>query len=210
MTENTETKNPPEAEAAEPVGAEGSEERSAEDLKAELERLREEVKNLRRWERKAKRLEQELQKAKPTDAEEAVEPPPPTASDAERVKIHQKLAEAQARIAALEQERVDILLKAAVVAEASKLGFEYPEDVWRVVDRASLEYDDETGEIHGVEEAVKEVAKKRPRWLRGAGVGVGNAPGAARETDEQKRARLLGGGGASPFWKGGGVILPED
>ena len=201
MTVPVDDKGVPEAASAEVAGSESQP--TAEELQAQLAEAQNTIKNLRRFEKKYKVL---AEKAEAADEPPVAAPPEGDASEAAQLKA--KLMQAQAQVKALAQQRTDALLRAAVIAEASKLGFEYPEDVWRTVNRADLEIDDETGEVTGADEAVKAVAKTRPRWLRSGNVGVGQAGGGRQETDDEKRSRLFGsGGGGDSFWRGAGVIM---
>lgn len=57
------------------------------------------------------------------------------------------------------------LVKAAVIAEAQKLGFRHPEDVWTMLrDDATLTISDEFV-VAGVDKAVKKVSTDRPEWV---------------------------------------------
>ena len=197
MTDSVDDKGAPEAEQA--AVASSDSQPTAEELLAQLNEAQSTIKSLRRFEKKYKAL---AEKEKAPDEEPPPDAPAPDANESARLKA--KLAEAQAQMKALSQQRTDALLKAAIMAEAGKLGFEYPEDVFRVVDRSEIDIDDETGEIIGAEDAVKAVAKSRPRWLRSSGVGVGQAGGGRQETDDERRARLFGTSSAG-FWRGGGI-----
>lgn len=100
------------------------------------------------------------------------------------------------------------LIRADVIAEAQKLGFSHPEDVWALVrDSDKLSIDDEFV-VKGVETVVKKIAGERPEWIGGtstfrgsppAGTG-GGPPGANAERQkvlagfqEDRLGRLSGG-----------------
>lgn len=81
-----------------------------------------------------------------------------------------KTAEAEAQKLAEQREALanERLMRAAVIAEASKPDHKFSQDaisdVWSFVDRSKLEVDDE-GNVSGVEDAVKAVAKDKPYML---------------------------------------------
>jgi len=117
----------------------------------------------------------------------------------------------QADKADLEQQRVDTLLRMAVVAEATRQEFIDPDDAYKLLDLSELTLSDD-GKVEGLEETLKELGKAKPHLLRGTptfsptNLGRGAETG---ETDAQKRARLYGTG-ETPFGKhGGGVFGPE-
>lgn len=174
---------------------------AVESLQRELEAARERIRALRRFERYAKRLERQLEEA-------GVDPDAVSGLAKEVEQLKEELATYQQREAALAQELMEAHVKAAVVAAAARRGFEYPEDVYRVIDLSRIEYDAETGEVKGVDELVEEVAKARPRWLRGSAVGVGQGAVSSQPSEEDLRRELFGGGGGS-IWEGGGVFIPE-
>lgn len=187
---------------------------TVESLTADLENAQKIIQNLRRFERKAKKLEKQLAEQSPEGGDDSGNQttPPDTTSQPSPAdeKLRKQLAEAQAREARLMQERTEALIKSAVVAEASKAGFEHPEDAWGAIDLSEIDHDDDTGETHGVAEQVEALAKARPRWLKSAGVGVGAGAGGRQMTDEQLRAEIFGGRRADAFWKGGGVFQNEE
>lgn len=128
-------------------------------------------------------------------------------------KAMEKAAELQEQNARLSQERTELLIRSAVVAEASKLGFVDPGDAYRLVDLAKIKITD-GGEVQGAAEALGEIAQAKPYLLGrgGSGVGATNpARGGAQqgETDADRRERLFGRG-QSVLGRatGGGVYRP--
>ncbi len=94
-------------------------------------------------------------------------------SEAERLQaqlqaIQEKLTAAEAAKAEALATASERLLRAAVLAEATRRGFlpEAVQDVWGLVERSKIKEKD--GEFEGVKEAVEAVAKARPFWLSAA------------------------------------------
>jgi hypothetical protein len=67
----------------------------------------------------------------------------------------------------LEEDLKTERIKNAVLAEASKQGFEDPQDAYAMIDRAELEISAD-GKVDGVEEAIKALVKAKP-YLLGTG-----------------------------------------
>lgn len=92
------------------------------------------------------------------------------AAEWQKVRDAQKseLEKLQERAQTLEQERDravklanDRLLRAAIVSEASKIGFANPEDAFRLIDPSSLAIQDD-GTVKGAAEAVKALEGRLP------------------------------------------------
>lgn len=86
------------------------------------------------------------------------------------------------------------LIRAAVLAEAQKLGFRHPEDVWnRVRDDKGLTIDDDFV-VKGVSGVVKKVSEERPEWVGGSTfrgsppAGNGGGPGPADKEHQEALA----------------------
>lgn len=76
-----------------------------------------------------------------------------------------RLAEAErARDEALAQGR-DRLLRAEVTMQAAAMGFAYPADIYRLADLSQASID-ESGSVAGIQEALSQLAKDRPDYLR--------------------------------------------
>lgn len=126
----------------------------------------------------------------------------------------------QARLEKLEAEKNDALAKAAANLKRAAIlskagGFIDPDDVVGAL-AGKLEIND-AGQVEGLDEALKELGKAKPHWLKqekGAPrLNAGN-PGNANgdgETEAQRRARIYGGGSSlfdsNAQGRGGGVIL---
>lgn len=129
----------------------------------------------------------------------------------EKDKLGEQLAALQADKTVLEQQRVDTLLRMAVVAEATRQGFADPDDAYGLLDLSTLTLN-EDGKVEGLEDALKKLGKAKPYLLRATptfsptNVGRGAETG---ETDEHKRARLYGTGEAPFGQHGGGVYMPK-
>lgn len=133
----------------------------------------------------------------------------------ERIKA--QLAELQGENARLAQERTEAMLRAAVVAKATTMGFHDPDDAYRMIDLAAVTID-EDGAIEGIEDQLQAIVEAKPYLVRGNEQGRSprvspSAPGHGAphgESDEDRRQRLFGLGG-SPLGKGpgGGIVLPQ-
>ena len=172
------------------------------DYKAELEKLRKALAETNR--ENAKRRKQ-------LEAYEQAEAQRKQESMSELEKAQAALAELEKRAADAERGRKQALLEKAVIAKAGALRFNNAEDAIRFLDPEKLEIGDD-GQVIGLEDALKAIAKDRPYLLQQPGqVGATN-PGRGQvegETDAQKRARLWGVGASDPLRVNGGVIWPN-
>ena len=172
------------------------------DSVAELERLRKALAETNR--ENAKRRKQ-------LEAYEQAEAQRKQESMSELEKAQAALAELEKRAADAERGRKQALLEKAVIAKAGALRFNNAEDAIRFLDPEKLEIGDD-GQVIGLEDALKAIAKDRPYLLQQPGQvgatnpGRGNVEG---ETDAQKRARLWGVGASDPLRVNGGVIWPN-
>ena len=172
------------------------------DYKAELEKLRKALAETNR--ENAKRRKQ-------LEAYEQAEAQRKQESMSELEKAQAALAELEKRAADAERGRKQALLEKAVIAKAGALRFNNAEDAIRFLDPEKLEIGDD-GQVIGLEDALKAIAKDRPYLLQQPGQvgatnpGRGNVEG---ETDAQKRARLWGVGASDPLRVNGGVIWPN-
>jgi hypothetical protein len=132
-------------------------------------------------------------------------------------KLEKKAAEAEARALEKEQKAQEILIRSAVLSEASKLGFANPEDAYLLL--AQKPTIGEDGQPAGVAEAVKALAESRPYLIRGTQSRIptgepfnpSGQQGTIKETDEQRRQRLYNRRGRAfdttqAEQRGGGVI----
>ena len=172
------------------------------DYKAELEKLRKALAETNR--ENAKRRKQ-------LEAYEQAEAQRKQESMSELEKAQAALAELEKRAADAERGRKQALLEKAVIAKAGALRFNNAEDAIRFLDPEKLEIGDD-GQVIGLEDALKAIAKDRPYLLQQPGQvgatnpGRGNVEG---ETDAQKRARLWGAGDIDPLRVNGGVVWPN-
>lgn len=81
--------------------------------------------------------------------------------DEETEKLKKQLSEAN------EKSRKRII-KAAVMLEASKLGFHDPNDAFALADLSDIEFDEEKDDVSGVEDALRELAKRKPHLIKTA------------------------------------------
>jgi hypothetical protein len=90
-------------------------------------------------------------------------------SDAERLNKQaqdeaRRRQEVESERDQLRRENLGLRIARMVEREAIKTGFQYPEDVEKLIDRETIEVD-EDGKILGVKEAVKKLATERPGLL---------------------------------------------
>ena len=81
--------------------------------------------------------------------------------DGETEKLKKQLSDAT------EKSRKRII-KAAVMIEAAKVGFHDPADAFALADLSDIEFDDEKDEVAGVEDALKELSKRKPHLIKTA------------------------------------------
>ena len=173
-----------------------------EDVAAELERTRKALSDANK--EAAKRRKQ-------LEAYEAAEAERKAASMSELEKAQAALAELEKRATDAERGRKAALLKAAVIAKAGTLRFQNAEDAMHFLNPETLEIGDD-GQVPGLEDALKAIAKERPYLLQQTGgvgatnPGRGNVEG---ETAAQRRARLFGAGEADSLRANGGVVWPN-
>jgi hypothetical protein len=133
------------------------------------------------------------------------------AQKTELQKAMEKAAGLQEQNARLSQERTELLIRSAVVAEASKLGFVDPSDAYRLIDLAKVKVSD-AGAVEGVAQELDGIAKGKPYLLGRSNVGATNPArgGAQGETDADRRERLFGRGASilGNANRGGGVYRP--
>lgn len=154
---------------------------SGEDLKAELDRARKAL---------AAANKEAADRRKKLEAFERAEQERQQAQLSETERLKQQLAEAESKAATATAAANERLLRAAVLAEASKLGFVDPSDAWRMLDRDGLGID-EDGEATGASEALKALAKAKPYLVKAAtapAASIDGDRGRGASTPEQKAA----------------------
>jgi chromosome segregation ATPase len=198
MAEELET-----TQAAEMEAKQAEPEASADtDTAAELERTRKAL---------ADANKEAAKRRKQLEAHEAAEAERKAASMTELEKAQAALEELEKRATDAERGRKEALLKAAVIAKAGALRFNNAEDALAFLKPEALEIGDD-GQVQGLEDALKAIAKERPYLLQQTGQvgatnpGRGNVEG---ETAAQKRARLWGHGNVDPLTVNGGVYWPN-
>ncbi len=129
------------------------------DYKAELEKARKALAETNR--ENAKRRKQ-------LEAYEQAEAQRKQESMSELEKAQAALAELEKRAADAERGRKQALLEKAVIAKAGALRFNNAEDAIRSLDPEKLEIGDD-GQVIGLEDALKAIAKDRPYLLQQPG-----------------------------------------
>lgn len=174
------------------------------ELRAELERSRAALAKVNRESAERRRRLEDLERAEEERTRAQM-------SETDRQKREREDAERRAREAEDRAREVETLLASeridrAVERAAMELGFEYPQDVPKLIDRSRIDVDEETGKILGVKEAVDKLLKERPALLsvrRGGGTPQRDAAGARRPTypdgshvtpEDRARQQLLASG----------------
>ena len=151
----------------------------AEALKAELARVRREAAGYRRKARDLEAAEQARADAELSEAERA----------------NKRAAELEAELAKRDARIREAALRESVSNAANRLGIVDPDAASRLIDHASLEYDDESGRWSGVDEALAALVRERP-WLvatgRDGGQGNGNPSNPPRRRTSLTIADLKG------------------
>lgn len=185
----------PPTETPPPVGAKPS--LSAEDLAKELEDTRREAAKYR-TERKtlADQLSQfkaELEKLQTANLTEQER------KDKEYQRAQQQTAELAAKLAETEKRNRELHARSLVQAAATRLGVVDPDAAYVLLRDSGTVEPDETGQFDPkkIETAVRELVKAKSYLLAAPQTSAANpakTETVQRETDEQKRARLMGGG----------------
>lgn len=133
------------------------------------------------------------------------------ASKSVEQKLADQLKKLEAERDAAEQRARQTLVRAEVTAAASRMQFRDPADVLKMIDASALEIGDD-GAIKGLDEQLQALAKAKPYLLATSIGGFSpTMPGhgqAQGESDDQRRARLFGGG-ESVIGRNGGIIWPS-
>lgn len=119
-------------------------------------------------------------------------------------KANKRAETAEARLAAQGQALRERSIRHAVEIEASKAGFIDPADAAALADLSGVQYDEGTGQVSGVDAAVKALAKVKPHLVKqgtpppnidGRAGGKGTLTGSQDELIQRKRAS----GNYTPF-----------
>ena len=159
-----------------------------EKLQADLAKAQKALKEVNRESAERRKRLEELEKA-----DEARK----TAEQTDLEKALKRAEEAEAKAEKAEVEAREMLIRAAFVAEAAKVGAAHPEDVYLLADRSGVDVND-LGAVEGVTEAVKALvdagriplAGKVPAPNLDGGAGGSDRPGQiVRLTPAQEEAR---------------------
>lgn len=206
-TDKTETVTPAKDEtlAADPNLTNQEKPRTPAELQAELDSAQKRIKELNAESAKHRKQAEALAKA---DEERKTN----ELSETEKLKAKADKAEAD-KVEAINKANAR-LIRASVLVKATGR-FIDPTDVVTAL-ASTLELDDETGEVKGLDEALDALAKAKPHWLGKQAPpklkGTNPSDGSGGETEAQQRARVYGGGGqifdkASAADAGGGVVF---
>ncbi len=125
-------------------------------------------------------------------------------ADAEAAKLtdierkDRELAQAKADNERLQHELRDVRIETATTAAAARLGFRSPEVAYRLLDRDTLEFDD-NGKVKGIEAQLRQLLQKEPYLGTGATVDYGGGqrgkPSDAGKPSMNDALRTLARGG---------------
>jgi hypothetical protein len=87
-------------------------------------------------------------------------------------KAEQKAADAEAKLAQIEQSARARVLKSEIRSVAVELGFANPAVAFRLVDADAVDFDAETGEPLNVKKLLEQLAKDEPYLVKQAGSGA--------------------------------------
>jgi ElaB/YqjD/DUF883 family membrane-anchored ribosome-binding protein len=138
----------------------------------------------------AKKAQAELAKIK--DSQKTTEEKLKDEADKAKQEAAEKSAKANER-----------LIRAEIISQASALGFEHPEDAYKLMSRSEVNLDEDTLEVSGVKESLEALAKERPSMVKkpsrkkDPGETTNPDSQSPSETDDERRARIYGTGGAS-------------
>lgn len=174
-----ETPTPVEAETTK------TEDRTVEQLQQDLAEAKKHIKELNR---------ESTDRRKKLEALEKTESERKAAELSETDKLKAQVEQAtkdREQALAKANERV---IRSEVIAKAAALNFNDPTDAFALVDKSKFKVDEESGEVEGVEDALKMLAKAKPYMLKNKTPTLGPTnPGGQNgqgETVEQKRQRL--------------------
>ena len=157
------------------------------------EGVRRTLANLRQFERESKRLQRELTAANAKLKERD------DADKSESEKLREERDALKAERAEWQRQRRDLNLRHETENAARDAGFADPADVYRFLDVASVDFDDDDRPA-GIKDAVKELAKAKPYLLAKAQNGAANGPPPTPKSDraantltpdEDKQAKSL-------------------
>lgn len=156
----------------------------------------------------AARLKQERQKFADYDQLKQKVQAFEDAQKTEAEKTTERLQALESENQKLARERKEIATRAAIVAEAGKLGLD-PDAAFKLADLTSLDDD-----FSNAADVVKAVASQYPGLMRNPvpSVAATNPPRTqqpAGRTDDQRRQEYFSGGGGS-FWRGTGVRFQDE
>jgi hypothetical protein len=180
---------------------------TAEEVKAELERVRKALKDANK---------EAADRRKKLEALEAAEKERADKELTETERLQKKLAEIQQQAEQATQLANQRLVRQAIVTQAARLNFADPEDAYDKLKNTQFEIEGET--VTGVEDAVKKLAERSKHLLKSNNPNLSTfnpaGGGIAVETDAQKRARIYGSGGgifdvSRAEQNGGGVVWPK-
>lgn len=115
-------------------------------------------------------------------------------------RLTKRVADLEHQLAAREAENRTVTLRAAVTSAAARLGYNDPDDAYRMLDTAVVQYDDD-GQPKGVAKLLEELLKAKPYLGKGTepgtgswGAGATGQPGGKTDMDSLIRQKAGIGG----------------
>jgi hypothetical protein len=130
---------------------------------------------------------EDAKKAQMTELEKA---------QAEAAEARKKAEEAEAARQGIEAKAAEKLLRAAIIAEASKAGFNDPNDAWLYIDRSAIKAKDDDS-YEGLDKAIEAVVKAKPYLVKQQQQGS-NQGTPRRERGKPNPDKSQGGQGEQP------------
>lgn len=173
-TPERDEKKPTKTEPPRETPVDDLEGKSPDEIAAELKRTRESLKKANKEAADRRRRLDELEAAERQREEAKLTEDERTKRETERQR--EEARQVRTRAAELEAENKRLKIDHAVYIEAQEKGFEYPQDVSRLIDLDAIDMD-EVGRVDTktVKDAVERLAKARPALLR-ARYGGGTPP----------------------------------
>lgn len=114
-------------------------------------------------------------------------------TETERYK--QRTAELEAQLSREKEVRQASLIRSEVRIQALKLGFTDPDDAYSLLDLSEVEFEEETGDVQGIDKLLKALAKSKPYLLKvddgtdNLGDKIDGREGGKRDKNKLEKAR---------------------
>lgn len=171
-------------------------------IEAELRRARKEAAKYRTELRALQEAEEERKRSEMSEVEKL------------KADLQAAREKAQEAITAAREQLVRNAVFALAVKPEYRVRPEALETLWKELDRSALEVGDD-GKVDGLAEELKATLERLPFLQQTEPKKSGISPtnpegGQAGPNEEQLRREMFGGAGAGAFWRGGGVVMPDN